>query len=60
MGMPLYGRSFANVNAKNPTGLFSPKNGPGTGTTKEVRMRFFYDIKQNLMSSYQLHWDDNA
>lgn len=59
-GMPLYGRSFANVNPAEPSGLFSTYSGPGTGTTSEVGMRFFYDIKQNLLNSYQLHWDDNA
>lgn len=56
LGMPLYGRSFAGAKS-TPTGLFSTYSGPGSGTTQEVGMRFFYDIKQNLLSTHQLHWD---
>lgn len=59
VGIPLYGRSFGGV--KNSSdGLFSPFMGPGKGTTQEVGMRFFSDIKQNLLSTYQFHWDANA
>ena len=59
VGMPLYGRSFGGVKS-NATGLFTPFSGPGKGTTAEVGMRFFHDIKQNLLPSYQSHWDDQA
>lgn len=55
VGMPFYGRSFAGAN-----GLFSSYTGPGSGTTTEVGMRFFYDIKQNLLSTYQRQWDDQS
>lgn len=55
LGMPLYGRVFANAN-----GLHSSYQGPGSGTTAEVGMRFFYDIKQNLLKTYQRHWDEVA
>lgn len=59
LGMPLYGRSFANVRGTS-TGLFSTYSGPGTGTTQEVGMRFFSDIKQNLLKTHHLHWDEEA
>lgn len=59
VGMPLYGRSFANARS-TPTGLFSTFSGPGGGTTQEVGMHFFYDIKQNLMRTHQYFWDDQA
>lgn len=55
LGMPLYGRVFANSN-----GLHSPYKDAGSGTTQEIGMRFFYDIKQNLLTTYQSHWDENA
>lgn len=60
LGMPLYGRAFGNVIQNCVNGLHCPYNGPGGGTTQEVGMRFFYDIKQNLLSSYRLYWDDIA
>lgn len=56
VGMPFYGRSFAGV--KN--GLHNAYTGPGTGTTAEAGMRFYYDIKQNLLPHYQRYWDDQA
>lgn len=59
VGMPLYGRVFANVQSTED-GVYSPYNGPGKGTTEEIGMRFFYDIKQNLLSSYDLYWDEQA
>jgi len=59
LGMPLYGRTFANAKATS-TGLFSSYQGAGTGTTSEVGMRFFYDIKQNLSLTHHLHWDEIA
>lgn len=59
VGMPLYGRSFGGVKSTS-TGLFSSYSGPGKGTTAEVGMRFFNDIKQNLLPTYQSHWDNRA
>lgn len=59
LGMPLYGRSFASARS-TPSGLFSTYSGPGTGTTSEVGMRFFNDIKQNLLKTHNLYWDDEA
>lgn len=55
LGMPLYGRVFGQTQ-----GLHTPYSGPGTGTTQELGLRFFYDIKQNLMKTYQLGWDESA
>lgn len=55
LGMPLYGRVFA-----NSSGLHTAYQGAGTGTTAEVGMRFFYDIKQNLWGTYQRFWDEKA
>lgn len=54
VGMPLYGRVFANAG-----GLYTPYQGAGPGTTQEVGIRFFYDIKQKLRG-YQLLWDEEA
>lgn len=59
VGMPLYGRSYANV-PDTSDGLYSSYNGIGTGTTEEAGLRFFNDIKQNLLSSYICSWDDQA
>jgi chitinase len=59
VGMPLYGRSFANV-PPSKDGLFSPYSGRGTGTTEEQGLRFFYDIKNNLSANAQLFWDDSS
>jgi chitinase len=55
IGMPLYGRVFANSN-----GLHTPYKGAGSGTTQEAGMRFFYDIKQNLLNTYGYFWDEQA
>lgn len=55
LGMPLYGRVFANSN-----GLYSPYNGAGNGTTAEKGVRFFSDIKQNLLHPYFSFWDEEA
>lgn len=59
LGMPLYGRSFAQV-PHHGQGLGGAYKGAGSGTTSEAGMRFFYDIKKNLLSTYQYHWDDQA
>lgn len=59
LGMPLYGRSFSGVKSAS-TGLFSAYKGAGTGTTAEAGMRFFSDIKNNLMKTYTLHWDERS
>jgi chitinase len=55
LGMPIYGRSFSNTE-----GLFTAYKGAGVGTTQEAGMRFFYDIKENLLPRYQYGWDSNA
>lgn len=55
VGMPFYGRVFANA-----SGLHTSYSGAGMGTTQEMGVRFFYDIKQNLLSSDQQHWDETA
>lgn len=59
LGMPLYGRSFGGVSSDS-SGLFCTYNGPGKGTTQEAGMRFFYDIKQNLLPTYQFYWDNQS
>ncbi len=59
LGIPLYGRSYANANS-TPTGLFSTYSGPGRGTTEEAGFVFFSDIKKNLLSTYQYYWDSQA
>lgn len=55
VGMPLYGRSYAGAD-----GLYSSHKGIGEGTTSEAGIRFFSDIKQNLLSTYVRFWDDQA
>lgn len=55
VGMPLYGRSYSRAE-----GLFGAHKGIGEGTTSEAGIRFFSDIKQNLLSSYIRFWDDEA
>jgi chitinase len=55
VGMPLYGRAYAGTD-----GLYSVYQGVGEGTTNEAGLRFFSDIKQNLLSSYTRYWDDDA
>ncbi len=59
VGMPLYGRSYSGVKSAD-TGLFCSYSGPGKGTTQEMGMRFFNDIKHNLLPTYQYHWDSQA
>lgn len=55
VGMPLYGRSYAGAE-----GLYGSHKGIGEGTTSEAGIRFFSDIKQNLLSHYVRFWDDAA
>jgi chitinase len=55
IGMPLYGRAYAGAD-----GLYSAYQGVGEGTTSEAGLRFFSDIKQNLLSSYTRYWDEDA
>jgi GH18 family chitinase len=59
VGVPFYGRSYGGVN-DTPDGLFSTYTGPGSATTEEEGMVFFYDIKRNYLQSHQLFWDDQA
>jgi chitinase len=56
IGMPLYGRVFANA-----SGLYTSYNGAGPGTTAEMGIRFFNDIKHNLLGKdYKPYWDNKA
>lgn len=55
LGLPLYGRVF-----KETAGLYQPHKGPGTGTTQEAGVRFFYDIKQNLLPKLARGFDAEA
>ncbi|MBI2774460.1 cellulose binding domain-containing protein [Candidatus Dependentiae bacterium] len=59
MGIPLYGRSYANVNSTTD-GLYAPFNGAGTGTTEEAGYRFFSDIKKNLLGTYTRFKENQA
>lgn len=58
VGIPLYGRSYANSSA-SPDGLHSNYKGAGKGTTVEG-IRSFADIKLNLANTYKKYWDDQA
>lgn len=55
LGMALYGRSYAGTK-----GLHCPYQGIGSGTTDEVGIRFFSDIKENLLKDAIRGWDDKA
>lgn len=55
LGMPLYGRVYSNAK-----GLYQPYKGAGSGTTQEAGIRFFYDIKKNLLPRLTPHWDSDA
>ncbi|HEX2977633.1 MAG TPA: glycosyl hydrolase family 18 protein [Candidatus Babeliales bacterium] len=59
LGIPLYGRSYANVNSTTD-GLYCTFNGVGSGTTEEAGYRFFSDIKKNLLNTYTRFWEDQA
>lgn len=59
LGMPLYGRSYANCTS-TPDGLFNAYSGAGKGTTAEAGLRFFSDIKKNLLSTYTRFWDSQS
>lgn len=60
LGMPLYGRSFITASSGSPDGLFSSYERAGPGTTPEAGMRFFYDIKERLLPTYEYFWDERA
>lgn len=59
LGVPFYGRSYSQVSSE-ADGLYANYKGPGSGTTEEVGMRFFYDIKKNLLPHYTYFWDDQT
>ncbi len=59
VGLPLYGRSFAGA-ASTSDGLYSSFSGAGSGTTSEAGVRFFSDIKNNLLSTYTRYWDSKS
>ncbi len=56
VGLPLYGRSYAGA-VSTADGLYSAYSGIGSGTTAEQGVRFFSDIKNNLLSEYTMYWD---
>lgn len=58
LGMPLYGRSFAQATS-TPDGLFSTFSGPGEGTA-EPGVLSISDILQNYVPSYTRHFDQAA
>lgn len=60
LGVPLYGRVFAHVSSPINGGLFSHYEGMGEGTTQERGIRFFSDIKKNLMPQGTIYWDSQA
>lgn len=58
LGIPLYGRTYANAGSTSE-GLYSAHSGLGTGTVDtELGIRYFYDIKNNVLSTYTRYWDD--
>lgn len=59
LGLPFYGRSFSGVTGTKD-GLFGSYREAGLGTTQEKGMRFFYDIKRNLLPTYTRYWDMQA
>lgn len=59
VGTPFYGRSYSGVNGSSD-GLFSEWTSHGSGTTEEEGMLFFYDIKRNLLNTYERFWDSSA
>jgi chitinase len=63
MGLPFYGRSYANVTNKN-NGLFQPFDGPAAGSFPSAGNGIydFWDINQNLKpgTTFESYWDDSA
>ena len=59
LGIPLYGRTYAQA-ASTSDGLYSAYSGPGSGTTQEQGIRFFSDIKKNLLGMYTRYWDTSC
>ncbi|MCO8243701.1 glycosyl hydrolase family 18 protein [Haladaptatus sp. AB643] len=63
MGMPFYGRSFANVTSSTNDGLYQSFDGAASGTWgQDNGVKEFWDINQNLepSSAYDYYWDDTA
>ena len=59
MGIPFYGRSFAEAGSTSD-GLYSTYSGEGSQTTEETGFVFFYDIKENRLSTHTRYWDDDC